>query len=106
VDGLTRDVREITEMGFPVFVRGVWPTDSLGRIEIVDYDVPVECGGAAVNPEDLVFSDVDGVVVVPSGVEHEVIEGAFEKVSGENEARDALRGGMKTSQAFAKYGIL
>lgn len=106
LDGLTRDVRAITAMAFPVFARGVRPNDSLGRIEVVDYDVPVECGGVTVNPGDLVFGDVDGVVVVPAEAEDAAIEAAFEKVSGENEVRDALREGMKTSEAFEKYGVL
>lgn len=106
VDGLTRDVKAITAMAFPVFARGIRPTDSLGRIDVVDYDVSVECGGVVVNPGDLVMGDVDGVVVVPAEVEDAVIEAAFEKVSGENEVRDALREGMKASEAFEKFGVL
>ena len=106
IDGLTRDARPIIELGFPVFATGFRPTDSLGRNEIVEYDVPVECGGVLVQPGDLVFGDVDGLVVVPKELEEKVIQGALEKVQGENAVRDAIAKGMKVSEAFAKYGIL
>lgn len=106
VDGLTRDSKRITELGFPTFCQGFRPTDSLGRNEVIEYDVTIECGGVDIEPGDLVFGDRDGVVVVPATVESEVISQAMEKVSGENRVREALWAGMKTSEAFEKYGVL
>lgn len=106
IDGLTRDAKKIIEMGFPVFVAGFRPTDSLGRIEVVQYDIPIECGGVLVNPSDLVFGDMDGIVVVPNEIKNEVIESAFEKVEGENHVRQKISEGMKVSKAYYKYGIL
>lgn len=52
-------------MKFPVFTRGVAPADSKGRIEVIDYNLPIKCGGAIVNPGDVIFGDNDGVVVIP-----------------------------------------
>src|ERR1700760_2599355 len=72
IDGLVRDVKKIDELGFPVFARGIKPVDSKGRGLVLDYNVPVECGGVIVNPGDLVFADYDGVVVIPGAVVHEV----------------------------------
>ena len=65
-------------------------------------------GAAArlVHPGDLVLADHDGVVVVPNAAAEEVLRLAEEKVSGENLVREALAGGMKTADAFKKYGIL
>ena len=55
---------------------------------------------------DLVFADVDGVVVVPQAVENEAIAAAWKKVHDENITRDAIRDGMKAADAYAKYGVL
>jgi len=52
------------------------------------------------------FGDVDGVVVVPRDVEEEVVRRALEKVSGENDSRDALRRGEKLADVFRRLGIL
>lgn len=106
VDGLARDAKKILQMDFPVFVTGFRPTDSMGRNEVVEYDVRILCGGVTVNPGDLIFGDMDGVVVVPREVEEEVVEKALKKVSGENVVRQRLEQGMKISEAFEKYGIL
>src|SRR6187455_692461 len=63
-DGLVRDVRHIRTMGFPVFHGGIGPLDSRGRGKMMAMDLPVACSGVLVNPGDLVFGDVDGVVII------------------------------------------
>jgi regulator of RNase E activity RraA len=106
IDGATRDSSAILEMDFPVFVRGYSPLDSKGRTEVLAHGVPIRCGGVAVRTGDVVFGDHDGVVVIPGKVATEVLAMAAEKVSGENEMRRALRGGMGIMEAYRRYGIL
>src|SRR5260370_3759388 len=88
VDGYTRDSLAIIEMGFPTFVRGIHIADSLGRLEVAAYDVPVVCSGVCVSPGDLVLADFDGAVVVPGEAAEEAMARAEERVVGENEGRD------------------
>src|SRR5262245_59810114 len=83
-DGLVRDVRHIRAMGFPVFHGGIGPLDSRGRGKMMAMDVPVACGGVIVRPGDLLFGDVDGVVVLPQDIALKVIDAALDKISGEN----------------------
>jgi 4-hydroxy-4-methyl-2-oxoglutarate aldolase len=66
----------------------------------------VQCAGVTVRPGDLVFGDVDGLVVIPREVEQEVVKRALDKVSGENQSRDALRRGEKLADVFRRLGIL
>lgn len=106
VDGAVRDVRQMSAMDFPVFARGTCVYDSQDRQRVVDIDVDVEIGGVRFRPGDLVFADTDGVVVVPGEVEAEAIRRAWEKVNAENVTRDAIRGGMKATEAYNKYGVL
>lgn len=106
IEGFIRDARQITEMQFPVFMTGLSPVDSYGRGDVVAYNVPIECGGVTVNPGDVVFGDIDGVVVIPQAVEVAVIEAALAKVSGENRTRDELRAGATLREVYDKYGIL
>ena len=106
MDGLTRDVRAIRALKFPVFAAGIGPLDSKGRGKVADIDVPIECAGTRIEPGDLVFGDVDGVVVVPRHAEDEVLSRAFEKVSNENRTRDELLQGAKLGEVFDRYGVL
>jgi len=106
VDGMVRDVDKMAAMGFPVFAGGTNCRDSRDRQRVVDLDVIVEVGGVAIHPGDLVLIDVDGMVVVPQAVERETIERAWNKLHAENITRDAIRGGMKATEAWEKYGVL
>ena len=106
MDGLTRDIRAIREMKFPVFTGGIGPLDSKGRGKIMAIDVPVEVAGARVALGDLVFGDADGVVVVPRAVEEQVVAAALAKVAGENATREALARGEKLADVFKRHGIL
>ena len=105
-DGLVRDVRQIRAMHFPVFHGGIGPLDTKGRARMVDRDVRVECGGVSIDPGDLVFGDVDGVVVIPRSHEHAVMDLALEKVRGEDNTRDALLQGESLANVFKRLGIL
>lgn len=105
-DGLVRDVRQIRQMGFPIFHGGIGPLDSRGRGKMMRMDIPVECAGVLVRPGDLVFGDVDGVVVIPHEVEEKVIAAALKKVTGENRTREELTRGMKLADVYEKYGVL
>jgi 4-hydroxy-4-methyl-2-oxoglutarate aldolase len=105
-DGLVRDVRQIVQLQFPVFHGGIGPLDSKGRGRVAEIEVPVMCAGVLVRPQDLVVGDADGVVVIPREAEEQVLALALEKVTGENETRDALRQGESLASVFQRFGIL
>ena len=64
-DGAIRDVDSLEELGLPVYAAGVTPAgptkDGPGEI-----NVPISCGGIAVNPGDIIFGDSDGIIVIPA----------------------------------------
>jgi len=106
MDSYTRDAKKILEVGFPLFTTGFSPIDSAGRSEVINYNCHIEIGGVSINPGDLVFGDIDGVVIVPSCIAVEVLNKAYNKIIGENKVREALLGGMNVSDAYNKYHIL
>ena len=106
VDGYTRDAQAIMTMGYPTFTRGIHMADSLGRLEVSAYGVPIQCGGVEVRPGDLVLADYDGVVVVPQECAEEAIARAEEKLRGENLVRKHLQEGMPVTEAFRRFGIM
>lgn len=106
VDGLVRDVTTIQKLDFPVFAAGIKPVDSKGRGVVVEYNIPVQCGGIVVAPGDLIFADYDGIVAIPVNILEQTLAIATEKVSKENHSREALLKGAYLADVFAKYGVL
>ncbi len=105
-DGLVRDLRHIKAMKFPVFHGGIGPLDSKGRARMAEIDTEIVCGGVTVKSGDLVFGDIDGVVVIPQAIEAEVLARAVEKVTSESASRDELRNGKLLAEVYEKYGVL
>jgi regulator of RNase E activity RraA len=104
IDGATRDAAFISRLGFPTFVRYRTPQDSVPRWRVADWGQPVTIGGVRVSLGDIVVADLDGVVVVPRRVAHEVL-GRCEKLVGtENKVRAAVRRGMAPVEAYQKFG--
>jgi regulator of RNase E activity RraA len=106
MDGLVRDIKDIRQLGFPVFAAGIGPLDSKGRGKVIAIDVAVECGGVRIEPGDILFGDADGCVVIPRAIEGQVLLAAREKLKGENNTREALLAGRKLGDVFAEFGVL
>ncbi|AHE55144.1 RraA family protein [Sphingomonas sanxanigenens] len=106
VNGYHRDTPQVLDQDWPVFSRGRFAQDSGVRTKVVDYRCRIEVGPVTVQPGDLVFGDLDGVIVIPRQHEAEVVERSLEKVRGEKLVRKEIEGGMSSTAAFAKYGIL
>jgi 4-hydroxy-4-methyl-2-oxoglutarate aldolase len=106
INGFHRDTPKVLEQNWPVFSRGRFAQDSSVRTQVADYRCAIEIGQVSVQPDDLVFGDLDGVVIVPRKVEDEVIERALAKARGEKLVRKEIEAGLSTTAAFKKYGIL
>jgi 4-hydroxy-4-methyl-2-oxoglutarate aldolase len=106
IHGYHRDTPRVLEQNWPVFSRGRYAQDSAVRTQVLDYRCPIEVGQVSIQPGDLVFGDLDGVVIIPRDVEAEVIAEALVKATGENLVRQEIENGMSSTAAFAKYGIL
>lgn len=107
VDGYSRDTRGILRLNFPVFSMGRYAQDQGVRGRVIDFRCPIRFGnGVVVKPGDMVFGDIDGVVIIPREHETAVVSAALEKVRGENKVRKAIEAGMSTREAFDTYGIM
>jgi regulator of RNase E activity RraA len=106
LDGYHRDTHEVLQMGLPVFSCGGYAQDQGPRGKVVDWRVPVEINGVRIRPGDIVFGDLDGVLVIPREAEEEAIRRGLEKVSTENRVREAIERGMSTVEAFRTFGVM
>jgi regulator of RNase E activity RraA len=106
VNGFHRDTRGILALDFPCFSYGPYAQDQAPRGKVLDYRLPIEIEGVVVKPGDLVFGDLDGVLVIPKEIEEEVVQRAYEKATGEKTVGSAIKAGMGAKESFEKYGIM
>ena len=104
VDGGLRDTRFVLQMKFPVFCRFRCAASSIGRWEIKEWQIPVKIGDTVIRPDDFVFGDIDGVVIVPQEATREVLEKTEHKVGQEKKMRVDLRKGVTVSEVYKKHG--
>jgi regulator of RNase E activity RraA len=106
IDGGVRDVDFIDAMEYPVFARFKSAGSSIGRWDIMEYQIPIQIGETTIHPGDFVFGDTDGVVIVPNALTLEVLEAAEDIFARESGMREELRRGVPVKEAFGKYGSL
>ena len=106
LNGWHRDTPQVLEQNWPVFSCGCYAQDSSVRTQVVQYRCQIEIGQVTVQDGDIVFGDIDGVVIIPKEIAEEVITKALEKAAGEKQVRKAIENGMSATEAFSTFGIL
>jgi regulator of RNase E activity RraA len=110
VDGAVRDVDEVRDLGFPLVARAIVPRSTHSpyskRLEPIEINVPIVCGGALVNPGDIVLADEIGVVAVPQDEAPGVLERALAQAEMEEATRQRIKAGKTVDELLAEFGRL
>ncbi|MEO7393031.1 MAG: ribonuclease activity regulator RraA [Ramlibacter sp.] len=83
-DGVVRDVEGVLGTGLPVWCQGTAAPPSVAGLTFVGWQEPIDCGGVAVFPNDVILVDQDGAVLIPAAMLDAVVEAAVEQEQLEN----------------------
>lgn len=105
VNGYYRDTKGLLRMRFPTFGFGSYGQGSGPRYKVYDFRTSIKIAGVLIRPGDILFGDIDGVLVVPAEVEQEVFRQALEKVRREKVVKQELEAGATAVSACAQHGV-
>ena len=103
-DGPVRDPGEIVELGCPCFCTGSVSAGQAGILMLASIGEAIECGGVRVSTGDFVFGDVSGVVVIPRGLEAEILEEAVVVEERDQAAMRLIRDGRSLTETMKALG--
>ena len=104
VDGGSRDIARIKEIGFPVFCKFYSPKDIAGRWKVTELGAKIKISDIEINTGDYVIADEDGIVIIPKNDAEKIILKAEQDFNTENKMRKAILSGQDPQKAYLKYG--
>ncbi len=104
IDGGVRDLPQLKRIGFPVYALGPVPSTSVGHYRFGGDNIPVDCDGVKVYPNDIIVADQDGVVVVPRAHAADVLVAAQKLDNSEHSMYPFIEKFRSIAEAVKQFG--
>ncbi len=100
VYGTVRDIAQVRTLGYPLFAKGLSPVSVSGKMEPYLSQIPLKIEGVTIEPGDVIFADINGVVVIPKRLVKIIADDADACGIDEGNCRDRILGGEKLQSVW------
>jgi len=104
VSGVTRDIEAVNKLEYPVFSTGYSCADIRGISNMESHNKPVTIKGVTIFPGDLIFADINGIVVIPGRLEEEILKKAISSLRLEKNVLDKVLGKEDAYEIYKQVG--
>jgi regulator of RNase E activity RraA/CMP-N-acetylneuraminic acid synthetase len=104
IDGVTRDSRDVSLLGLPVYARRSYCDDIKYEGTVGSMNMPIRIGDVQIRHDDMVFGDENGVVVIPERKWVDVEAAAWDVLANEARIRIMAARGRDVEQILAECG--
>jgi CMP-N-acetylneuraminic acid synthetase/regulator of RNase E activity RraA len=108
INGYTRDIDRINDLGYTVLYRGITCSDVKGYGTLDYYDKPLTIDNdehtTTIYVDNLLFADVNGIVIIPRKYENEVLSKCYDIMVNESNISSFIIAGVSLDSIINKYG--
>lgn len=104
MNGKTRDSNAVSSLNFPVFSSGTTCQDVKNRATTESINKKIEIESVSITPNALIFADDEGVIVIPSEIEKQLIDTILDKNLSEKEILLGIASGKDVQSIIEKFG--
>lgn len=104
LNGVTRDIMKVSDLDYPVFAKGYCCADVRGYATIESHNQIIHLEGVEVVPGDLIFADINGVVVIPKRYEKEVLKRVTDAIRTEKTVIDKIIDQVDAFKIYEEVG--
>lgn len=104
IAGMTRDTKEVADLDFPVFSYGSTCKDVKGRATVESINKQITIQGINIKPNDLIFGDKDGIIIIPNEKSNIVLERAFKTINKEKTILNDIASGKAINTIVEELG--
>lgn len=101
--GSVRDIDKIKKLGYPVYSTGVFMQSGKNRAIKIRHQIKIKIGKTEINPNDLIFCDDNGCLVIPNKILKKVLERAENIKENENKIIEDIKKGIPLEIARKKH---
>jgi len=105
IGGATRDTDEVKKLGLPIFSKGSTCKDVRKRAVTESYNKTIQIDGVSISPNDLIFGDCDGIIIIPLRYEKRVLDMAFEVIKTEKNILLDIANGVDVNKLVNNHGL-
>lgn len=104
VSSVTRDKEDVSNLDYPVFSLGYSSKDVRKRATLDSINKPIKINGITIKPNDLVFADSEGIVVIPKSHEEIVLNNALKSLQTENKIVNDILNKVDVNTIMERHG--